>query len=275
MNIAAQPNSPATPLWTPTPTVVDEANITAYLRWLGDERAIDLPDYHALWRWSVDELTGFWSSIWDYYGLDTASNYDQVLADSTMPGARWFTGAKVNFARECFRRATPDQPALISVAEGGAVVETSWDDLRQQVAALAATLRERGVRPGDRVAAYLTNGVEAVVALLATASIGAIWMACSPDFGTPSVLARFEQAAPSVLIAKRRRRALRPRTLDSRCVAGPGARWRGSPRRSARGRCGSVWGWCRCAALSFGRGGSAPARPTWWERMSEASWRTF
>jgi acetoacetyl-CoA synthetase len=200
MNTAARPRS-ATPLWRPTQDVVERANVTAYMRWLSDQRGISLTGYHALWRWSVQDLPGFWSSIWDYYGLHAVSGYQQVLADSAMPGARWFTGARLNFARECLRHATTRRPALISVAEDGCAVETSWEDLRQQTAALAATLRDLGVGPGDRVAGYLPNIAETVVALLAAASVGAIWTACSPDFGIPSVLARLQQAAPVVLIA--------------------------------------------------------------------------
>ena len=125
MNTAAHLRSP-TPLWRPTQEVIERANVTAYLRWLSGKRGISLTDYHALWRWSVQDLSGFWSSIWDYYGLHAVSGYEQVLADSTMPSARWFTGARLNFARECLRHATTHRPALISVAEDGRAVETSW-----------------------------------------------------------------------------------------------------------------------------------------------------
>lgn len=125
MNTPARPDQPMSPLWTPTPDIVDQANITAYLRWLGGERGIALSDYLALWRWSVRDLVGFWSSIWGYYGLDTVSGYHQVLPDSRMPGTRWFTGAKLNFARECLRHTNPRQPALLSVAEGGMLLSMS------------------------------------------------------------------------------------------------------------------------------------------------------
>jgi acetoacetyl-CoA synthetase len=189
------------PLWTPDRDTVEHANLTAYLRWLQEHRGIDLADYHALWRWSVENLEDFWASVWDYYGLSEVSDYDEVLSAQRMPGARWFTGARVNFARECLKPGGDDAPALVAVREGGAPEETSWADLRAQVAAMAAWLREVGVQPGDRVAGYVPNIPQAVVALLATASVGAVWTASSPDFGTPSVLARLQQVEPVVLIA--------------------------------------------------------------------------
>jgi len=188
-------------LWTPDRQTVERANLTDYMTWLRERRGLDFDDYHALWRWSVQDIEAFWASIWDYYGLDQDSAYDAVLPTAQMPGARWFPGARVNFARECLRRASDDQPALVTVHEGGSPVETSWADLQAQVAAMAAWLREIGVQPGDRVAAYLPNIPEAVVALLATASVGAVWTASSPDFGTSSVLTRLQQVEPSVLIA--------------------------------------------------------------------------
>jgi acetoacetyl-CoA synthetase len=189
------------PLWTPDRDTLERANLTAYMRWLQEHRGIELADYHALWRWSVESLEDFWASVWDFYGLSEVSDYDEALTDQRMPGARWFTGARVNFARECLRPGSDDAPALVAVREGGAPEETSWADLRAQVAAMAAWLREVGVRPGDRVAGYVPNIPQAVVALLATASVGAVWTASSPDFGTPSVLARLQQVEPVVLIA--------------------------------------------------------------------------
>jgi acetoacetyl-CoA synthetase len=189
------------PLWTPDRDTVERANLTAYLRWLQEHRGVELADYHALWRWSVENLEDFWASVWDFYGLSEVSDYDEVLTGQRMPGARWFTGARVNFARECLKPGSDDAPALVSVREGGAPEETSWADLRSQVASMAAWLREVGVQPGDRVAGYVPNIPQAVVALLATASVGAVWTASSPDFGTPSVLARLQQVEPVVLIA--------------------------------------------------------------------------
>jgi len=202
MNAAAHgADSVAEPLWTPDKETVERANLTAYMRWLRETRGLDFADYESLWRWSVEDLEAFWGSIWDYYGLGEHSSYERVLAEERMPGARWFPGATVSFARECLRRAGEQQSALVSVDEGGEQVETSWAELRSQVAAFAAWLREAGVRPGDRVAGYLPNIPASVVGLLGAASVGAVWTACSPDFGTPSVLARFQQVEPTVLLA--------------------------------------------------------------------------
>jgi acetoacetyl-CoA synthetase len=191
---------PAAPLWIPDASVIERANLTDYLRWLQENRNLAFGDYQALWRWSVEDLEGFWSSIWDYYGLSAHSAYDQVLAERSMPGARWFTGAKVNFTEACLWQATDARPAIVSVTEGQPPVELSWSHLSDQVASVAATLTELGVRRGDRVAGYLPNIPQAVVALLATASIGAVWTACSQDFGTPSVLSRLQQVEPKVLV---------------------------------------------------------------------------
>ncbi|WP_353946656.1 acetoacetate--CoA ligase [Streptomyces sp. HUAS MG91] len=175
--------------------------VTDYLHWLRRERGLSFADYAELWRWSTKDLPGFWSSVWEYYGLDTVSRYDEVLADPTMPGARWFTGARLNFARQCLAHATDARPALVAVTETGDPEEISWGRLTQEVAGAAEALREMGVGPGDCVAGYLPNIPQAVVALLATAAVGATWTVCSPDFGTPSVLSRLRQARPTVLIA--------------------------------------------------------------------------
>ena len=201
MNATSHGTGGHEPLWTPDRDTLERANVTAFMRWLREERGLPLADYHALWRWSVESLEEFWASVWDFYGLSESSGYGDVLTEQRMPGARWFTGARVNFARECLRRGSDHAPALVTVREGGSPVETSWADLRSQVAAMAAWLREVGVGPGDRVAGYVPNIPQAVVALLATASVGAVWTASSPDFGTPSVLARLQQVEPAVLIA--------------------------------------------------------------------------
>lgn len=176
------------------------SNVADFLRWLETERGLSFTDYAQLWRWSTEDLPGFWSAVWGYYGLHHVSDHDEVLADATMPGATWFTGARLNFARQCLAHATDARPALIAVSETGEPVETSWARLDEQVAAVGASLREMGVGPGDCVAGYLPNIPQAVVALLATAAVGATWTVCSPDFGTPSVLARLRQARPTVLV---------------------------------------------------------------------------
>ncbi|MEU1162876.1 acetoacetate--CoA ligase [Streptomyces sp. NPDC005921] len=192
-------------LWSPDPETAARSNISGFIRWLGDTRGLSFADYAELWRWSTTDLPAFWSAVWHYYGLDKVTTYDEVLASPVMPGARWFTGARINFAERCLAHPSTHpaatRPALVSLTEGGTPAETSWADLRQQVAAVSTTLRDLGVGPGDCVAGYLPNIPEAVVALLATAAVGAVWTVCSPDFGTPSVLARLQQARPAVLVA--------------------------------------------------------------------------
>ncbi|MGW0997168.1 acetoacetate--CoA ligase [Streptomyces sp. NPDC002523] len=188
-------------LWSPSRSTAENSNVAAFMRRLNEARGLSFPGYPELWRWSTTDLSAFWSAIWEFYGLDSVSGYDDVLPDPSMPGAAWFPGARLNFARQCFTRATDARPALIAVAEGGVPTETSWEQLEHDVAAVSASLRDMGVGPGDRVAGYLPNTAHAVVALLATAAVGAVWTVCSPDFGTPSVLARMRQAQPTVLVA--------------------------------------------------------------------------
>ncbi|WPW33046.1 acetoacetate--CoA ligase [Streptomyces atratus] len=188
-------------LWSPSRSTAESSNIAGFMRWLRQTRGLSFSDYAELWRWSTTEVPAFWSAVWEFYGLDAVSSYDEVLADASMPGASWFGGARMNFAEQCFARSTDERPALISVSEGGVPVETSWRQLGRDVAAVAASLREMGVGPGDRVAGYLPNTSHAVVALLASAAVGAVWTVCSPDFGTSSVLARLQQAQPTVLVA--------------------------------------------------------------------------
>lgn len=187
-------------LWTPSPQRVARARLTDYLRWLGAERGRSFPTYDAVWRWSVDDLEGFWGSIWDYFGVRAAAPYQRVLGSRAMPGAQWFPGARLNYAEHALER-TGDGLALISVREGGPDRVVTRDGLREQVAAAAAGLRRLGVGVGDRVAALLPNGPEAVIGFLATASLGAVWSSCSPDFGARSVRERFAQIEPRVLLA--------------------------------------------------------------------------
>ncbi|CCK24509.1 acetoacetyl-CoA synthetase [Streptomyces davaonensis JCM 4913] len=188
-------------LWTPGPRETEDSNVALFMAWLYETRGLSFTDYAELWRWSSTDLPAFWSAVWEYYGLDAVTGFEEVLADATMPGARWFTGARLNFAERCLAQANDERPALVSVTEGGEPAEMSWDRLRREVAAVSDALRRMDVRPGDCVAGYLTNLPQAVVALLATAAVGAVWTVCSPDFGTPSVLARLRQAQPKVLVA--------------------------------------------------------------------------
>jgi acetoacetyl-CoA synthetase len=179
--------------------------IRLYQDWLAAERGLSFDSYDALWRWSTTELDAFWQSIWDYFDLRSPTPHSAVLERNVMPCANWFPGAQVNYAQQVFRHAAPAHAAgfaaVISRNEKGRAVELSWPELRRQVASLALHLQAQGVQPGDRVAAYLPNIPEAMVAFLATVSIGGVWSVCAPDMGTNAVLDRFKQIEPRVLIA--------------------------------------------------------------------------
>jgi acetoacetyl-CoA synthetase len=179
------------------------SNITAFARWCATERGAPVgEDYWSLWNWSVADLSGFWAAVRDYFEIDSPTGHGPALAEERMPRARWFPGAAVNYVRQVFRAARTDRPAVIDVAEPGArpTRTVSWDELRSQVGALAATLLDLGVQPGDRVVGYLPNTVEAVVAFLATASIGAVWSSCGQDYAATAAADRFGQLEPVVLV---------------------------------------------------------------------------
>ncbi len=196
-------------LWRPTPDSVRATRLADFADEVRRRRGVDLGDpvdYDRLWRWSVEHLDQFWAEVAQWSGVLPGVPDDRVLARREMPGAEWFPGTTVNYAEQALRHATDRHPALIAVTEetlaGEAEpVELSWSGLRRQVGAFAATLRRLGVRRGDRVAGYLPNVPEAVVAFLGAASIGAVWSSCAPDFGTRSVLDRFAQIEPTVLVA--------------------------------------------------------------------------
>ena len=179
--------------------------IRRYQDGLQAQHGLRFDDYDALWRWSTTDLDAFWQSVWDYFDLQSPTPHRAVLAKNVMPGAQWFPGAQVNYARQVLRHVgaaqAAGQPALIGRNERGERRELSWPALRRQVAALALHMRAQGVQPGDRVAAYLPNIPETIVAFLACASIGAVWSLCAPDMGTHAVLDRFRQIAPTVLLA--------------------------------------------------------------------------
>ena len=179
--------------------------IRLYQDWLRETRGLAFDSYDALWRWSVTELDAFWQSIWDYARIESPTPHTAVLAESRMPGARWFPGAQVNYAREVLRHVdaahAAGMPAIVSDNELGQVREMSWPEMRRQVASVALTLKSLGVKRGDRVAAYMPNVPETMVAFLACSSIGAIWSVCAPDMGMAAVADRFRQIEPKVLIA--------------------------------------------------------------------------
>ncbi len=186
-------------LWEPSPERVERATMTRYMRWLEAERGRSLGDYQALWEWSVTELEEFWASIWDFFAVEASAPYSEVLPERVMPGARWFPGTELSYAQHIFRGKRDADVAVLHASELRQLDELRWGELRQQVASAAAGLRGLGVEPGDRVVAYLPNIPETLVAVLATASIGAVWSSCSPDFGASSVVDRFAQIEPKVL----------------------------------------------------------------------------
>jgi acetoacetyl-CoA synthetase len=188
-------------LWEPSPVSVERSPLTRYMRWLEAERGRSFADYGSLWEWSVAELEEFWASIWDFAEITPSAPYSEVLDQRVMPGARWFTGAELNYAEHPFRGKRNEDVAVLHASELRGLEELSWGELRDQVARVAGGLRELGVQRGDRVVAYLPNVPEALVAFLATASVGAIWSSCSPDFGASSVVDRFAQIEPKVLFA--------------------------------------------------------------------------
>ena len=179
--------------------------IRLYLNWLKATQGRDFDTYEDLHRWSVTDLDSFWRSIWDYDGIESPTPFAAPLSKDAMPGAVWFDGAQVNYARHVFRHAAAAdearQPAIVAMDEGGGSVTIGWAELRRQAASLALELREGGIEPGDRVAAYLPNIPAAVIGLLACASLGAIWTLCSPDMGINAVLNRWRQTRPKALIA--------------------------------------------------------------------------
>ncbi|MBA3587354.1 MAG: AMP-binding protein, partial [Chloroflexi bacterium] len=191
-----------TVLWMPPPDVRERTRIGAYLSWLEDERGLAFGDYDALLRWSTEELEGFWSSVWEHFDVRSSTTPGPALNDAHMPGARWFPDARLNWAEHCLRLAGRDGDEIVVIARSQTRERLTMtaDELRDAVARARAGLIRLGIGPGDRVAAYLPNVPEAVVALLATASLGAIWSSCAPEFGTRSVIDRFSQIEPKVLL---------------------------------------------------------------------------
>jgi acetoacetyl-CoA synthetase len=180
-------------LWEPPDDLREGSAMAGFMRERG------AATYDELWRWSVDDLAGFWAAIWERFGVD--SGYDAVLPDASMPGAQWFPGARLNYAAHLFRGKPDDRVAIVHASELRPVAEWTWGELREQTARIRAGLRARGVGRGDRVAAYLPNLPETVAAFLATASLGAVWSSAAPEFGVRSVCDRFTQIEPKLLLA--------------------------------------------------------------------------
>jgi acetoacetyl-CoA synthetase len=188
-------------VWEPSPERVASATLTRYREWLNSSRGLVLGDYHDLWQWSVDSLEEFWASIWEFFDVRASEPYERVLTTRAMPGAEWFPGARLSYAGHIFRDRDPDAVAISHASELRPLDDWTWGELRARAGAVAQALRESGVVAGDRVAAYLPNIPETIAAFLGCASIGAIWSSCAPEFGVRSVVDRFAQIEPKVLLA--------------------------------------------------------------------------
>jgi acetoacetyl-CoA synthetase len=187
-------------LWRPTAARVERAHITAFIRWLKRERNLSFANYTELWTWSVTEVEAFWQAIWDYFDVQASAPAECVLRARKMPGTEWFPGARLNYAEHALRRERADATAVLHLSERQPLTSISWEEIGGKVRILATQLRKLGVQPGERVVANLPNIPEALIAMLAATSIGAIWSSCGPDFGTRGVLDRFTQLQPKVLL---------------------------------------------------------------------------
>ncbi|GAA4611552.1 acetoacetate--CoA ligase [Saccharopolyspora hordei] len=204
MTSRTEPASTPEVLWQPSEERAAASRMAAFREWLRTERDLDLPDYRALWEWSVSDLSGFWAAVADFFDVRFHDRADRVLTDETMPGTEWFPGATLNYAEHALREGDgkgDDDLAVVFAREDGRTEEITYGELRARVAAARAALVELGVRTGDRVAALAPNCPETLVAFLAAASLGATWSSCSPDFGARAVADRFVQIEPKVLIA--------------------------------------------------------------------------
>ncbi|MGB2718471.1 MAG: acetoacetate--CoA ligase [Rhodococcus sp. (in: high G+C Gram-positive bacteria)] len=187
-------------LWTPTDSDLAEARVTAFARFVEQRHDVLLPDYAALWRWSTNEMELFWRAVWDFFEVHSSSTPTTVLAERSMPGAHWFPGTEVNYVDQVIRHARPSRAAIVHAREDGSTRTVTWEEMIDRAGALAGTLADAGVRRGDRVVGYLPNVPEAVIAFLATASLGAVWSACGQDYSASAALDRLGQLEPTALI---------------------------------------------------------------------------
>jgi acetoacetyl-CoA synthetase len=187
------------PLWSPSQASIDAANMTRFIKQVNQRHGLSIGDYDALYRWSLDDSETFWSDVWDFCDI-VGDKGERILLDGDdIEKATWFPDASLNFAENLLRRKS-SEIAIYFRAEDQAGYELTWDQLHEQVASVSAWLRAQGLNPGDRVAAYIPNMPEAVVAMLAATSLGAVWTSTSPDFGVDSVVDRFGQTEPRFLL---------------------------------------------------------------------------
>lgn len=189
------------PVWEPSPEFIQQSNLSRYLWWLDINYGLKFKDYSELWAWSINDISFFWKTIWDYFAIKSYSPYSEVVTYEQMPKVKWFTGATLNYAEHIFRRRDDRRPVIKFKSEKSPLQEISWAELERKVRAVQTQLIEWGVKPGDRVVAYLPNIPETIICFLAVNALGAVWSCCSPDFGVSTVIDRFSQIEPKVLIA--------------------------------------------------------------------------
>jgi acetoacetyl-CoA synthetase len=191
-------------LWAPRREFAQASNLAAYMKWLAEKHGQSFSNYHELWRWSVTDIAAFWGSIWEYFQIHSVTPYQQVLDQRIMPGARWFEGARVNYAEHMLRHeavAAPDKIVFHHLSEVRPLATMTWPQLGRQVRILATQLRALGVVPGDRIVSYMPNVPETAVAMLASVAIGAVWSSAAPEFGVKTVAERFSQIQPKIMFA--------------------------------------------------------------------------
>lgn len=187
-------------LWNPSEAFIDDCNLKKHERWLAKNKGIVFANYDELWRWSTENVADFWESIWEYFEIINHSNGYDFVVEGEMPEARWFGGSSINYAEHIFRNKSSERPALVFKSEGEIPVEISWSSLESKAAAFQSYLVQKGIKKGDRVVGYLPNIPETIIAFLAVNSIGAVWSCCSPDFGVNTIVDRFAQIEPKLLI---------------------------------------------------------------------------
>ncbi len=187
-------------LWKPSAKFMNNSRLRLFELWLKENRNLSFHDYESLWEWSVSDVAAFWECIWEYFEVISHAPYHRVMSDQSMPGVKWFEGATLNYAEHIFRQASDERPAILYATEHGRDGEMSWEQLSRAVASFQQWLISQGVGKNDCVVAFLPNIPEATIAWLATIGLGAVWSSCSPDFGASSVIDRFEQIRPKVLI---------------------------------------------------------------------------
>jgi len=188
-------------LWTPSQKLKENSHLFKYQKWLQKEKDLEFNNYRDLWSWSVENIEDFWESVWKYFDIKSYNPYQSILSSQDMPGSKWFAGAEISYAEHLLRNGKDEETAIYFGNERDELVRISWAELKQKVASFAAYLSSVGVKKGDRVVAFLPNIPEASIAFLAVNSLGAIWSSTSPDFGVESVVDRFAQIQPKVIIA--------------------------------------------------------------------------